>query len=274
MVRASEVVGAYVEEQSRIITRSYGLVLDDAPDAIHAARVASRRLRSTLRTYGPLWLAGQKKVRRQLAWYARLLGAARDLEVVSAWLADLPSDPGLADVSTSALKDLHHHALSRRDAALTTMRRELSHNRFHALATVLPPRGWAPLGEVPSDEILPRMAAAQVVRVKAEADALPTDVRRTDAIHEVRKTAKLARYAYEVLGRSAVTDASYWKRVTEALGVAQDATVATCVVSDLRELQPGFVQTWDAVDAVLRARAETAEAEGLALIADVGTSTV
>ncbi len=274
MVRASQVVGAYVEEQSRVVTRSYGPVLDDAPDAIHAARVASRRLRSTLRTYGPLWLGGQGKVRRQLAWYARLLGAPRDLEVVSAWLADLPSDPGLADVSISALDDLHQHALSRRDAALTTMRQELGHDRFDALATVLPPLGWAPLAEVPSDEILPRMAAAQVVRVKAEADALPTDVRRTDAIHEVRKTAKLVRHAYEVLGQAAAPEASYWKRVTESLGVAQDAAVATCVVSDLRELQPESVQTWDAVEAVLRARAETAEAEGLALIADVGTSTV
>lgn len=274
MVRASEVVGAYVEAQSRIVTRSYGLVLEDAPDAIHAARVASRRLRSTLRTYGPLWLAGQKEVRRQLAWYARLLGAARDLEVVSAWLAELPSDPGLADVSTSALEDVHHHALSSRDAALASMRKELSHDRFDALATVLPPQGWAPLAEAPSHEILPRMAAAQAVRVKAEADALPTDVRRTDAIHEVRKTAKLARYAYEVLGRSAATHTSNWKRVTEALGVAQDAAVATCVVAGLRELQPEFVQTWDAVDAVLRTRAETAEAEGLSLIADVETSTL
>jgi CHAD domain-containing protein len=274
MVGAAEVVAAYVAEQSSIVLDSYGPVLDDAPDAIHAARVACRRLRSTLRTYGSLWLDGQGKVRRHLAWYARLLGPSRDLEVVSAWLAELPSDPRLASASASALEDLHQHAQSRRAATLTAMRRELDRERFDALAALLPPLGWAPLAEVEADRILPQLAAGQVVRLHAEVAALPIGAGRVDALHEVRKAAKQVRYAYEVLGRSGATDASYWKGVTEALGVAQDAAVASFVVADLRELQPEHVQLWDAVDTIFASRAATAEAEGLALVAssDAGTA--
>ncbi len=273
MVRATEVVGTYVADQSRIVKGSYDLVLDDAPDAIHAARVASRRLRSTLSTYGPLWLGGQGKVRRQLAWYARLLGTSRDLEVVSAWIADLQGDRGPAGTTSSDLEALQEHALTRREAALTTLRRELTRDRFEALATLLQPRGWAPLAEVPADQILPRMAQAQVLRLHAEVVSLPKDAGRVDAIHQVRKTAKLVRYAYEVLGQAAAADVAYWKRVTEALGVAQDAAVATCVVSDLRERYPGSVQSWDGVDAVFSTRAAAAEAEGLGLIVAAGPST-
>ena len=263
---AREVVGAYAAVQSSVVRGSYDLVLEDAPDAIHAARVACRRLRSTLRTYGPLWLGGRGAVRRQLAWYARLLGTSRDLEVVSAWLAELRSDPLLAEVPASDLEDLYEHALSRRTTALSTLRQELHREPFDTLAALLPPANWSPLSELPADEVLPPMAAAQVLLVRAEAEALPTGVHRTEALHEVRKTAKLVRYAYEVLGPAATADASHWKRVTEALGVTQDAAVATCVVSDLRELKPESVQTWDAVDAVLTARAQAAEATGLALI--------
>ena len=95
------------------------------------------RLRSTLRTYGPLWLGGRGAVRRQLAWYARLLGTSRDLEVVSAWLAELRSDPQLAEVPASDLEDLYEHALSRRTAALSTLRQELHREPFDTLAALL-----------------------------------------------------------------------------------------------------------------------------------------
>jgi CHAD domain-containing protein len=273
MVTAGEVLGTYVAEQSRIVAGSFHSVREDAPDAVHATRVACRRLRSTLRTYAPLWLENQGALRRQLAWYARLLGPSRDLEVVSAWLAELSSDPELAGVDRSALAALHEHALARRVAATTVLGRELDRTRFDALTALLPPVGWAPLAEVPAEQILARLAAGEVVRLHAQAGSLATGVGRVDALHEVRKTAKIVRYSFEVLGRTAA-DAAHWKRVTEALGVAQDAAVASCVVSDLRELRPELVQTWDAVEAVLLARADRAEADGLALIAEAPTSTV
>src|SRR5581483_6744522 len=55
----------------------------DEPEAVHDMRVAIRRLRSTLRTFRPLW--NQERagaVRDELKWLADLLGPVRDGEVM------------------------------------------------------------------------------------------------------------------------------------------------------------------------------------------------
>ena len=55
----------------------------DLPDAVHQMRVAARRLRSGLKTFGPLvdreWADA---LREELAWAAGELGNARDTEVL------------------------------------------------------------------------------------------------------------------------------------------------------------------------------------------------
>src|SRR4029077_868377 len=53
------------------------------PEAVHQARVATRKLRSHLRTFGPLlepeWT---EPLRSELGWLAMALGAVRDREVL------------------------------------------------------------------------------------------------------------------------------------------------------------------------------------------------
>src|SRR5256886_12065289 len=53
------------------------------PEAVHQARVATRKLRSNLRTFGPLLdLEWTEPLRSELGWLAMSLGAVRDREVL------------------------------------------------------------------------------------------------------------------------------------------------------------------------------------------------
>ena len=55
----------------------------DAPDAVHKMRVATRRLRSALTTFKPLFDADVvRPLGGELKWLAGELGAARDAEVM------------------------------------------------------------------------------------------------------------------------------------------------------------------------------------------------
>src|SRR5438067_5163160 len=64
------------------------------PEAIHQARVATRKLRSNLRTFGPLldveWL---EALRAELGWLAMGLGAVRDREVLLERLRERAQSP-------------------------------------------------------------------------------------------------------------------------------------------------------------------------------------
>jgi inorganic triphosphatase YgiF len=64
-----------------------GARLGDDPEAVHQARTAVRRLRATLKLFGPyLDTAWAKGLRRELRWLAGPLGEARDAEVALARL--------------------------------------------------------------------------------------------------------------------------------------------------------------------------------------------
>src|SRR5215472_15653997 len=59
------------------------------PEAVHQARVATRKLRSNLRTFGPLLeVEWTEPLRSELGWLAMSLGAVRDREVLLQRLRD------------------------------------------------------------------------------------------------------------------------------------------------------------------------------------------
>src|SRR4051794_11078854 len=81
-VTVSEVLLRYLGAQVAQIRRQDLPVRLDAPEAVHDMRVAGRRLRSTLVTFEPLIEPSPaQRIRRDLRWLGRLLGAARDAEV-------------------------------------------------------------------------------------------------------------------------------------------------------------------------------------------------
>ncbi len=234
---AWEPVADYVARQVSVITGSTDLVADDAPDAIHATRVAIRRLRSVLRTFRPLWPTGHKALLAELKWYAGLLGVPRDLEVMEEWLL------GLTDAEdVEGLDDLRARVRSRldreREEALAPLRSELKGVRYGELVPALAGLAdgpWSQYGAVPADLLLPGLAAAPAVRVDQLASQLGASDDRDEDLHTLRKVAKAARYAYEALGPAAKPHAKTWKKVTESLGIVQDGIVGRDLLATSRD---------------------------------------
>src|SRR5436190_23325302 len=78
-VRAAMAAGV-----ARLLRHDPGVRIGDDPEDVHQARVATRRLRSDLRTFSPLldgeWL---EALRDELRWLGAALGAVRDADVLA-----------------------------------------------------------------------------------------------------------------------------------------------------------------------------------------------
>src|SRR6185503_1051989 len=97
---AGDVVLAYVTEQAEVIRATDPLVRRDAPDSVHAMRVACRRMRSTFQSFRALLNRSRTDdLVVELRWLAGELGGARDLEVqeerIGAAVAALPPELAL-----------------------------------------------------------------------------------------------------------------------------------------------------------------------------------
>src|SRR4029453_4592502 len=81
----------------RLFRHEAGVRIGEDPEAVHQARVATRRIRSTLRTFSSLLdEEGTARLRDDLKWRANLLGEVRDTDVLlerfSEHLAALPAE--------------------------------------------------------------------------------------------------------------------------------------------------------------------------------------
>ncbi|MDO5629825.1 MAG: CHAD domain-containing protein, partial [Mobilicoccus sp.] len=80
---AGDVVLSYLSQQIGVLQASEQRLRDDEPDAVHKARVATRRLRSTLRSYRALLHRGETDdLRAEVKWLTGVLGGPRDGEVM------------------------------------------------------------------------------------------------------------------------------------------------------------------------------------------------
>src|SRR5215218_5718489 len=81
--KAGDVLLAHIAEQVQEVRAKDLPVRMDATDAVHKMRVATRRLRSALTTFKPLFDPDvARPLRDELKWLAGELGAARDAEVM------------------------------------------------------------------------------------------------------------------------------------------------------------------------------------------------
>jgi CHAD domain-containing protein len=238
---AGAAVLAYIGVQIGVLQAQEAAVRLDGPDAVHRSRVATRRLRSTLRTFADVFEAGSvTAIRNELRWHARRLGGARDTEVLrerlTEALAELPEPAGGVVVGrvTSALADAHAIAHAR-------LVDSMAGHRYEKLQLGLEQLLVAPRLGAAADEsaslVLPPMLGAAVGRARklaGRAASRPDDLTRW---HEVRKAAKSVRYGAEallgVLGGTAEEWRARWEEVTEGLGAVQDCVVAAQVLEEL-----------------------------------------
>jgi CHAD domain-containing protein len=201
-------------------------------EAVHQARVATRRLRSDLRTFRPV-IQGDPLdgLRSELRWLGGELGRVRDADVlvdgIAAHACTLPHD------ERPAVDALLARGRAERASELDRARVALRSPRYAALLDRLA----AVIDERDHDdaEWHPKRRAHQLVRrpwrrLRRTVRALPDDP-TDEQLHEVRKRAKQARYALEAMEPVASKRAARLARrlatLQDRLGAQHDAIVAT-----------------------------------------------
>ena len=244
---AGEVVLRYVGAQLGQILANDPQVRVDASGSVHQMRVATRRLRSALRTFGPVL---DKQVvtplRPELKWLAAQLGVARDAEVMRERLVEAVQAQQTELPGQSVVPALDHRMSDAYGTAREGLLRELDSERYHLLvdrlhALVADP----PLTEdasAPASDVLPRRARRAYRALAKQVDAAhdaPNGAERDTHLHEARKAAKKARYAgetlAEVFGKRATTFAAAMETLQEELGEHQDSVVMRARLVELAQ---------------------------------------
>jgi CHAD domain-containing protein len=206
------------------------------PEAVHQARVATRKLRSNLRTFGPLldpeWT---EPLRSELGWLAMSLGAVRDREVLLDRLrARTQSLPANDQRSANALLGLLEGEI---EALRRKLREDLDSQRYVDLLEnlvaaadsphTLPDAEPGPSGPVAA--VLPPLATTPWRRLRSAVGQLP-ETPTDPELHRIRILAKRARYAAEavapVAGPGAEAFARAAAKLQTVLGEHQDSVTA------------------------------------------------
>lgn len=209
-------------------------LVEDEDDAVHQARVALRRLRSILTVFGATLDAPDLPgLLSELRWAGEFLGGPRDTEVILTLIDDLAGEVRISVGDhariRSHLERRHDDARARLLNAMATPRWDALHERIigHLLRAKASRSGRREAA--PELRRLADRADDRVRRRRQRARAHPADV---NLWHDVRKAAKVARYAHDVVAglpaASAADEdcASAWKDVTSAFGEVQDLVIA------------------------------------------------
>lgn len=233
---AAEVLRAYLARHvERLLVADAG-VREGDDDAVHDARVATRRVRTALRVLRPVVdRAVSEPVRARLQHAGRVLGAARDAAVErDAFAARLAAEP-VELVLGPVARRLADDREAARAAAMADVVTLLDDPAYLAVLGTLDawttalPRG--PRADEPASTVVPRRVrkAWRRVDVRARALADAGDGQRDDALHDLRRAARRARYASEVarevVGRPARRSARRARAVQDVLGRQHDGVV-------------------------------------------------
>jgi CHAD domain-containing protein len=201
------------------------------PEGVHQARVATRRFRSSLRSFGasldPEWTA---QLRDRAKWLADRLGAVRDADVLGARLQGLVERLPEEDRQGAdwLLKRLGRQRDAAREMLLAAMRDDTYIQLLdEMLAAAADPKVLD--GDRPAADVLVPGVGRTWRRMRGEvrrAGSNPTDAQ----LHQIRIRAKRCRYAAEavtpVAGKTAARFAAAVEAVQEVLGGQHDAVVA------------------------------------------------
>jgi CHAD domain-containing protein len=216
----------------RLIQHDPVMRLDADSEGVHQARVATRRIRSDLRTFEslvePEWASS---LRDELGWLAGILGTVRDgdvmLERMRERAAMLPESNSRGAARVLATLE------AARDDAHAELLAALRSERYLSLVDRLVAAANTPSllleADLPAAAVLPALVRRpwRSLRKRVKAlDDVPTD----EELHAVRIGTKRVRYAAEavapLVGRRARVFAAAAEALQEVLGDLNDAVVA------------------------------------------------
>lgn len=259
---AGSVLHAYLRTQVGTLLTYDAKVRVDEPDAVHQMRVATRRLRSELREFaGLLDAAAIGDLDGELRWLAGVLGEVRDIEVLRerllAELAALPADLVVGPVQSRVTSQLGGEYDAARERMLEAMVTERYFALLDRLDQLVAEPPFTELADGAARDVLTghvrrswrRLAkrASRVLETEPEGEhatsasaTAPGDIQfeaAAEQIHDVRKSAKRARYVLEAvrpaMGRQARRLSKRLASIQEILGTHQDTVVAGTVIKRL-----------------------------------------
>jgi CHAD domain-containing protein len=223
---------AFAASVVRLIEHDPVMRLDADPEGVHQARVATRRLRSDLRTFrslvDPAWATA---LRDELGWLAAILGSVRDGDVMLERMRKRASQ--LPETTAGGAARVLQTLETSRDDAHRELLATLSGERYLSLLDALVSAANAPSllleADLPASTVLPGLVRrpwrSLAERVKTLGEH-PAD----EDLHDVRIRTKRVRYAAEavvpLVGRQARAFAVAAGRLQDVLGDLNDATVA------------------------------------------------
>jgi CHAD domain-containing protein len=202
------------------------------PEAVHQARVATRKLRSNLRTFGPLLDVEWTEPRRsELGWLAMGLGAVRDREVLLERLRErakaLPASDHRSATALLHLLEVEIDELRGRLGADIDSRRYI--DLVERLVAAAHEPATLPEATQPASVLLPALATTPWRRLRSAVRQLP-ETPTDSELHRIRILAKRARYAAEAVAPVAGERASAFARAAAnlqtVLGEHQDSVTA------------------------------------------------
>ena len=229
---AEAVRRAIAQSVCRFLLNDASVRVGTDSEGVHQARVATRRLRSDLRTFRPLlepeWVA---RLREELRLVADLLGEVRDADVLLQRMNTAAS--GLPDTEAAAAHRVVSGLEQQREGARARLLDVMRGDRYRHLlddlvAAASTPR-TTPESAGEARAILPPLARGPWRRLRRRVKQIGPDPADSE-LHEVRILAKRARYAAEAVAwvsRPGVgTFAGAVAKLQEVLGDHHDAVVA------------------------------------------------
>ena len=226
--------------------------LPDGDTPVHQMRVGTRRLRSDLRTFGPLLdAAWSAQLRSELGWLAEVLGVARDAEVLRARLRRPAAADPLAPLDGAAVARIDAELTVRHEEALADLDEALSSPRYLDLLDLLVEAARAP--KIAADahraavKALPGLVLRPWRKLVHGSGPIPGATvllqnSPDEEWHAVRIQGKRARYATDavaaVIGGGAAALAAALGRVQNLLGEHQDAAVAADTWLEIAKSDP------------------------------------
>ncbi len=244
-------------------SRLFANLLDTSVESIHQARVATRRLRSNLGTFGSFF-TGASQLRRELRPLARLLGEVRDRDVL---LAEVSACAELFDVSDLPVIEALIEVLERRrEGDVERLRRHVRGIDQLAARLAL----WScspPLGkraEKRGSKVLPPLVRSRWNRLAASVGELEEP--DAAALHRVRILTKRVRYGAELVAPSVGGESEQFAvaaaNLQDILGDHHDAFVGHEILrSAARRLPPRHAAALGQLAGLELAKRQRAESE-------------
>ena len=240
-----ELVGAYVTEQCAVILDAEP-ALRAGDNVVHVTRVAVRRLRSTLRVFDDLFDVAQAgHLEDELVWWAGLLGAVRDLDILAEGLtgqiATLPPELVLGPVESTITTEIATSRKAAMDVVLAAMDSERYRTLVGSVQTWRTEPPFTPVADAPATKVKGYVKRADKKlrsRLSAAVAAREAGAEEADELfHSARKAGKRHRYAVEAAaplwGAKAEKIVAARKQLQDVLGHHQDRAVSAAFLRNL-----------------------------------------